>query len=80
MSLKQKLQKAEDKIEDKKQKEKAKRQKEAAEKIAFEGFSRAGLRDLWEHAVFRTVLIFTVVFTTIFFTLLILHFNNVLPF
>ncbi|NHI92293.1 MAG: hypothetical protein EAX96_07295 [Candidatus Lokiarchaeota archaeon] len=74
MSLKEKLQKAEEKIQDDTTKEKAKKQKEDAEKIAFEGFSRAGLRDLWEHPAFKTGLIFGVVFASIFFILLFLHF------
>jgi len=78
MSLKEKLKTAEDKIKDDTEKEKAKRQKEEAQKIAFEGFSRAGIRDLWEHPAFKTGLIFGLVFTVIFFTLLFLHFNNII--
>ncbi len=76
MSLKEKLKQQELEIEKEKDKQKAKKQKEEAEKIAFEGFSRAGFRDLWEHPAFRTGLIFAIVFTVIFFTLLILHFNH----
>ena len=78
MSLKEKLKVAEDKIKEDTNKEKAKRQKEEAEKIAFEGFSRAGIRDLWEHPAFRTGLIFGLIFAVIFFTLLILHFNHII--
>ncbi|MHA1798434.1 MAG: hypothetical protein ACTSVY_08285 [Candidatus Helarchaeota archaeon] len=78
MSLKERMKKAEEKIQKEEAKEKAKKQKEDAQKIAFEGFSRAGIRDLWEHPAFRTGLIFGVVFTTIFFTLLILHFNKII--
>ena len=78
MSLKEKLQKADEKIEEETKKEKAKKQKEDTQKIAFEGFSRAGLRDLWEHPAFKTGLIFGVVFSTVFFTLLILHFNKII--
>lgn len=74
MSLKEKLQKAEDKVEKKKLQETAKKQKDDAQKIAFEGFSRAGIRDLWEHPAFRTGLIFSIVFAAIFFTLLMMHF------
>ena len=76
MSLKEKLKKQELAVEKEKDKLKAKKQKEDAQKIAFEGFSRAGMRDLWEYPAFRTALIFGVVFAIIFFTLLILHFNH----
>ena len=76
MSLKEKLKKQELAVEKEKEKQAAKKQKDDAQKIAFEGFARAGLRDLWEHPAFKTGLIFGVVFAIIFFTLLILHFNH----
>jgi len=78
MSLKEKLKKQEQAVEKEKEKQKAKKQKDDAQKIAFEGFSRAGIRDLWEHPAFRTGLIFSVVFAIIFFTLLLLHFNHII--
>ena len=72
---KEKLKEIDEKIEQEKQKQIAKMQLEATREIAMKGFSKFGIRDVFENIYVRASLLFTAAFIGLFFGMLFLNYS-----